>query len=203
MLDYRYISAFLTVARLGSISKAAEELNVAQSAISRQIALFEGALGEDVFFRGTRGIQLTPRGDTLFRKLNEAENWFRTEFLGESPELRVGGLESVLNNWLGEKITQAAPSELPSQLILKPMGNDAIEKALVAGEIDMGLSSRKIESEWVSSRKLYSEKVFIISKEEIDPSRLEKYCWIGVAKTEYLKRLSKNKTPIRMIQAGS
>ncbi len=203
MIDYRYASAFLSVARLGSISGAAEDLGVAQSAISRQITLFEESLGADMFLRGSRGIQLTPKGLILFQKLNATDCWIRSDFFGESPVLRIGGLESVLNGWLGERITQARPAVLPPKLVLKPMGNDAVEEALTRGEIDIGLSSRKIESEWVSSRKLYSEKVYIISKDEIDLTRLEKYCWIGISKTEYLKRLTKDKAPHRIIQAGS
>lgn len=69
--------------------------------------------------------------------------------------------------------------------------------------IDIGFSAKKIESEWISSRKLSSEKIFLISKDKIDPTRLEKYCWIGVAKTEYLQRLTKHKRSNRIIQAES
>lgn len=203
MIDYRYVPAFLSVARLGSISKAAEDLRVAQSAISRQITLFEQALGMDVFFRGSRGISLTPKGQILFQQLSFTDNWIRSDFFDENPALQIGGLESILNGWLGERIAQASPAELPSKLVLKPMSNDVIEEALVKREIDIGLSSRRIDSEWISSRKLYTEKIYIISKNEVDLTRLETYCWIGVTKAEYLKRLAKGKMAHRMIQAGS
>jgi DNA-binding transcriptional LysR family regulator len=203
MIDYRYASAFLTVARLGSINRAAETLNVAQSAISRQIKLFEESLGADVFLRGSRGIRLTPKGQSLFKKLSDTDSWIRTDFFSEFPPLRIGGLEAVLNIWLGEKLKQAVAGELPSKLILRPMNNDSIEKALADGEIDIGLSSVKIESEWVSSRKLYTERVYIVSKTDIDVKQIEKYTWIGVARAEYLKRLAKDKEPARIIQAGS
>ena len=41
MLDFRYLKAFMLTAKYSSFSKAAEELNIAQSAVSRQIKLLE------------------------------------------------------------------------------------------------------------------------------------------------------------------
>ena len=48
MLDFRYLKAFMLTAKYSSFSKAAEELNIAQSAVSRQIKLLEDALGTDL-----------------------------------------------------------------------------------------------------------------------------------------------------------
>lgn len=56
---------FETVARLGSIRAAAEALNVAPSAISRQIAKLEQDLGARLFERLPRGLQLTSAGEIL------------------------------------------------------------------------------------------------------------------------------------------
>lgn len=56
---------FLEVARTGSIVLAAEELHVASSAISRQIAKLEQAVGCALFERRARGMQLSPAGARL------------------------------------------------------------------------------------------------------------------------------------------
>lgn len=56
---------FETVARHGSIRAAAEALNVAPSAISRQIAKLEQELGAPLFERLPRGLQLTSAGEIL------------------------------------------------------------------------------------------------------------------------------------------
>lgn len=66
---------FEVVARLGSFSKAAQELNVTQPAISRAITGFEGHLGYKLFERHGRWIKLTPNGARLFRATSTA---FRT-----------------------------------------------------------------------------------------------------------------------------
>ena len=57
------ILAFEVVARLGSVNKAADELNVTASAISHQIANLEGFVGRQLFARTSRGLVLTPVGE--------------------------------------------------------------------------------------------------------------------------------------------
>jgi LysR family transcriptional regulator, glycine cleavage system transcriptional activator len=57
------IIAFEVVARLGSINKAADELNVTASAVSHQIANLEGYVGRKLFERTSRGLVLTPVGE--------------------------------------------------------------------------------------------------------------------------------------------
>jgi LysR family glycine cleavage system transcriptional activator len=57
------ILAFEAVARLGSINKAADELNVTASAVSHQITNLEGLIGRKLFERTSRGLLLTPVGE--------------------------------------------------------------------------------------------------------------------------------------------
>jgi DNA-binding transcriptional LysR family regulator len=54
---------FASVARYGSIRKAAEELHIVQSALSRQIHKLEQDLGVPLFERHARGVQLTSAGE--------------------------------------------------------------------------------------------------------------------------------------------
>ncbi|WP_421998566.1 LysR family transcriptional regulator [Reyranella sp.] len=61
------IRYFATVARHGSIREAAEELNVAQSALSRQIQKLEEDLGVPLFQRHARGVELTSAGEIFLR----------------------------------------------------------------------------------------------------------------------------------------
>ena len=56
---------FAAVARGGSIREAAEELHVAQSALSRQILKLEAHLGAPLFQRHARGVELTSAGEIL------------------------------------------------------------------------------------------------------------------------------------------
>lgn len=64
---------FAAVAEAGSVSAAAQRLHVAGSAVSRQVAALEDALGVVLFERQRRGMRLTPAGERLAAHLREAQ----------------------------------------------------------------------------------------------------------------------------------
>lgn len=66
------LHVFETVARLGNLTKAAEELHVSQSAVSRQIAAIEGYLGVKLFRREPRGVSLTSAGASYYAEIGPA-----------------------------------------------------------------------------------------------------------------------------------
>lgn len=59
------MKAFVTIAELGSFSKAAEVLNLTQPALTRKIKKIEGNLSTCLFERTTRKVSLTPAGKLL------------------------------------------------------------------------------------------------------------------------------------------
>jgi DNA-binding transcriptional LysR family regulator len=63
---------FETVARLGSVRKAAAELHVVPSAVSYQITQLEAELNVPLFHRVARGVQLTSAGETLLYHVRRA-----------------------------------------------------------------------------------------------------------------------------------
>jgi DNA-binding transcriptional LysR family regulator len=66
------IRSFVAVGRRMSITLAAEDLFVTQSAVSRQIHALEEMLGVKLLVRGHRSITFTPQGERLFRVADEA-----------------------------------------------------------------------------------------------------------------------------------
>lgn len=65
-METRVLQNFLRVAQAGKLGHAAAELNIAQPALSRQIALLEADVGAQLFVRHRRGVTLTEAG-LLFR----------------------------------------------------------------------------------------------------------------------------------------
>lgn len=70
-LNYHHLLYFWTVAKEGSISKAAEKLHLAQPTISGQLKKLEEALGQKLYDRVGRGLVLTDAGRTVFRYADE------------------------------------------------------------------------------------------------------------------------------------
>lgn len=65
----RLLSGFEAAARLGSFSRAAEELCLSQSAISHQIQQLEAQIGQPLFHRVGRGVELSVAGEVLQRSV--------------------------------------------------------------------------------------------------------------------------------------
>ncbi|MBN8414118.1 LysR family transcriptional regulator [Halomonas cupida] len=72
MQDYPTLRAFVTVARLGSVSRAAEALHLTQPAISLKLKQLQATLGLTLFHRRPQGLELTADGQALLPSAEKA-----------------------------------------------------------------------------------------------------------------------------------
>jgi LysR family nitrogen assimilation transcriptional regulator len=95
-MDIRALKCFILTAELGSITRAAGELGIVQSALSRKIQTIEDELGATVFTRLPRGIQLTPAGRGFLeraRRIVREVEFARSE--AKDGAVEVGGAVSL------------------------------------------------------------------------------------------------------------
>ena len=71
MMDWDKLRIFHAVAEAGSFTHAGEQLNLSQSAVSRQISALEESLGVPLFHRHARGLILTEQGELLYRTAHD------------------------------------------------------------------------------------------------------------------------------------
>src|SRR5215203_3810746 len=93
-MDLRHARTFVTVAELGTVSKAALHLRVAQPALSRQINDLEQELGLKLFDRVGRRLMLTSEGEQLLGDCRNLLNYARA--LGEQAHVLRRGDVGVL-----------------------------------------------------------------------------------------------------------
>ena len=105
-MNLRFVEAFVWVARLKSVTRAAEKLFLTQSAVSSRIATLEEELGVPLVDRRDRVFRLTNAGNrflTYAERFLALQRDLRRE-LGTSEQLpvalRIGGIETVLHTWL-------------------------------------------------------------------------------------------------------
>lgn len=112
-MDLRVLRYFLTVAREQSFTKAAEQLNITQPTLSRQLAALEEELGAKLFNRGGHQVTLTNEGLLLKRRALEIvdlEDKIVSEFKGNNDSIEgkitIGCGEFLavesLANWFGK-----------------------------------------------------------------------------------------------------
>ncbi|WP_426178078.1 LysR family transcriptional regulator [Massilia sp. TWR1-2-2] len=104
-LNFHHLFYFWRVAKVGHLTRAAEELHTSQSAISAQIRQLEERIGEDLFIREGRRLTLTDTGQLV---LAYADNIFGLgqEMLGRLEgrsvgitRLRVGSVATLSRNY--------------------------------------------------------------------------------------------------------
>lgn len=67
-MNFNMLKYIVEVVETGSISKAANNLYISQPTLSTQISNFEKELGQDIFIRGNRGINLTDYGAEVYKE---------------------------------------------------------------------------------------------------------------------------------------
>ena len=106
-MDLRHARTFVTVADLGTVSRAAKHLRIAQPALSRQIADLEQEIGFNLFDRVGRGLLLTSQGEQLLGDCRGLLNY--ASAVGERAQLLRHGDVGILK-------VAASPQHLESVL---------------------------------------------------------------------------------------
>lgn len=127
-MDWDKLRIFHSVADIGSLTHAGEQLNLSQSAVSRQIRALEETLNVILFHRHARGLILTEQGELLYdatkdmsKKLEAAEARIRDSEDEVFGELRVTTTTGFGTLWLAPRIRRLYDQypELKIDLILE------------------------------------------------------------------------------------
>lgn len=159
MLNYHHLRAFWIVAHEGSIARAAQKHNIAQSALSMQISTLESSLGQVLFERIGRRLVLTEAGaialnlaDTIFAKGNELLGTFGRLEGPQLKILRVGALATLSRNF--QLAFLRTPLAAPGVAVIIRSGSlEELLKGLEAYTLDVVLSDvaplRDTTTRWV------------------------------------------------------
>lgn len=136
------LRAFEAAARLGSVSRAAEELHVTHGAVSRHVRTLEEALGAPLFEREGRGLALTPAGHRLRDAAGDAFSGLQAAWAGlrRGDALVLGCPGSVLARWAIPRLERLSADlpDLKLHLSAQEAGFDAtlsgLDAALLLGE---------------------------------------------------------------------
>lgn len=140
------LAAFEAAARHGSFTRAAEELNLTQGAVSRQVALLEQALGVSLFERVRKRVSLTPAGSAYAADVRDglarlaAATVSAMAFRGASGVLNLAILPTFGTRWLIPRLPRfldAHPGitiNFATRLVPFDFGRDAVDAAIHFGD---------------------------------------------------------------------
>ena len=176
-MDFRRIQHFVHVAELGSLSKAAERLNIVQPALSQSVKRLEGELGANLFTRSRKGMELTDSGNTFLKhaygilnQYNRAKESLSTQ--GGEPRGLVsiavtGSSLEVLSVPLAKSLMQKFPK---IRLNIESGLAANIQQGFEAGDYDLVVSHLVQPDESIHIENLIEEDLFLTMP--YDPSNL-------------------------------
>lgn len=145
IMELRHLRYFVAVAELGSVSRAAERLFIAQPPLSMQIRQLEDELGVQLLTRLPRGVRLTPAGSAFLREANDilsraerAKHVAREQAHARGGFLRMGYVPSAGMTFLPRLIRRIRSRWPSAELDLHEMITIRQLQALHHHEIDAG-----------------------------------------------------------------
>lgn len=146
-MQIRQLQYLMSVAQHGSIAAASRTLNIAQPALSRQIAAIEAEMGSLLFERLPRGVALTRAGRELVRhatrilgELGDVKAHVAAAAEGRRGTLRIGVIPNQSANPHLINAVKAFMKDVPDvTIVVTPMSSARQEIALKEGTLDAGL----------------------------------------------------------------
>lgn len=166
------IVVFEVAARHQSFTQAADELNVTQGAVSRQIRLLEEYLGKELFFRANRKISLTPTGLQYYQSiygalLNIAQATGDIKKWRGDRQVTVATTHAMAALWLLPKV---APFQQEEGIDLRILATDNIVD-LHSMDCDVALFYCRVPPAEMKVTPLFPEEVFPVCS----PSYLKQF----------------------------
>lgn len=172
-MDLRQLEYFVRVAELGSFTRAAQQLRIAQPALSRQVRLLEVELRQNLLVRNGRGALPTEAGKLLLEHgrgiLHQVQR--ATEDLGRVRGGLFGrvaiGLPTSVARVLAVPLTREFRLRMPQATIALSEGlSAAMLESLVNGRLDIALLYGAKPSPDVELTPLLDEAVYLVSLAE-------------------------------------
>ncbi len=172
-LNYHHLHHFWAVAKEGNLTRAATHLHVAQSALSTQIRILEEQLGQPLFTREGRALQLTEAGrialnyaETIFATGQELLTLLRDGQHRERQVLRIGGVATLSRNFQ-ENFLKPLLLRDDVELVLQAGSLEELLRRLQLHNLDLVLSNRRVQGDaehpW-RCRRIARQPVSLVGK---------------------------------------
>lgn len=166
-LEIKHLKMIQSIANAGSMTRAAENLFITQSALSQQLKDIEGKLNIDLFFRTRKQMILTPTGKKLLKTaenvieaLEETELEIARIVSGDSGEFRVGTQCLFCYKWLPQ-VLSAFQAKFPN--IEFELGSSLNpQKELAEKTFDVIISGTPFEEGLFSFSPLFRDQLVCI-----------------------------------------
>ncbi len=163
------LKSFEIAARQLSFTRAAQALNLTQSAVSQQIRQLEDRLGYPLFVRQARRIQLTSKGQLLFDSISTAflaiDRTLEQLSLSNSP-LQLSCLPSLALQWLLPRLTDFHRQRPELSVRLKAEYQVLDQYAMSVDDIDIAIRYDPVQYSQIPAEVILDEYLIAVASPE-------------------------------------
>jgi LysR family transcriptional regulator, hydrogen peroxide-inducible genes activator len=166
-VDISQLAHFQILAELGNFTHAAERLSISQSALSRSIQRLEEELGQPLFERKPRSVDLTDAGQ-IFRSRAEQILLIledcKAEICddGQSGRIRVAAIPTIAPFFLPNLLRTFSDKFPIATLIVNEDTTDHLMKRCKQGELDVVIVALPVPSRYVEIEELFEEELSLV-----------------------------------------
>lgn len=168
-LDIQQLRFFAAVAEAGSVNRAAHQLNIAQSALSRRIKLLEHGLGVELLHRGPDGVRLTDAGQRILRQalpLLRAYEKFcaAVDYRDQTAPTRIKlGMTASVAAFLLSGLASRVRRQLPDvEFQVIEGATHHLHDWVVSGEVDFALLTSPEPDRRLETQRIWREAIFLV-----------------------------------------
>jgi LysR family transcriptional regulator, hydrogen peroxide-inducible genes activator len=165
-MEIHQLRYFISVAEIGSFTRAAQACFVAQPSLSQQIRKLEEDLGQPLFERLGRRVRLTPAGRVLYERaagilasLAEARDALRDPAHLAEGEIQIAAIPTVAPYLLPRLLRGFTTKYRRAEVTVHEDFTAEIVRHCASGDVDLGIVALPIEDERLAVETLFSEEL--------------------------------------------
>src|SRR5216683_1286936 len=170
-MELRGLAYFVRIAELGSITRAASHLRLAQPALTRHVQRLEEELGVALFTRANRGVRLTEAGEKLLegatrilRDVERTGDEIRAQDAQPSGRIILGITPTLCPILVPELFARLRRDFPRVELKVMHAGMVRLEEFVIDGRVDIALLSELSRSRLIVSTRLAQEEMVLVTR---------------------------------------
>ncbi len=168
-MELHQLRYFVAVVENGTFSRAAERVHVAQPSLSQQVRKLEDELGQPLFNRLGRSVELTDGGRQLLtrareilRQVDDTQRQLQESSSGEAATLTVGALPMIAPYFLPPVMERFHREQPNVTLCLQEELTTRLVQEVIDGQLDFAIVALPINDPRLREEDLFAEPFYVV-----------------------------------------
>lgn len=190
-IEFKHLEQFVAVARARNFTRAAVELNLSQSALSRSIQKLEEQVGQPLLERKPKEVIPTDIGELLLERSLEIMSLLEGTFAlleeaGKQGRIRLGAIPTIAPYFLPSLLRSFSEVHPNISIVVQEDTTDNLVRRCNYGELDLAILALPVAVKYLEVEALFDEELLLVlpnahplaACEEITPKAIESFPFV-------------------------